>query len=156
MPLCRLGWAQWVTWSHYFRLFCIFQHQFQSGRIPHLRVQRPRHSAHLCCRGPQKEQTVKVSLSLSPPPNLYIYKWIVFQPCANGLCPSSLQFGISQLPSEIFQLQVELLQVPGTDRLPLCMRLWNGAQRCHRWVQFGSAHQSWRVWLVTTGVGTPP
>lgn len=43
-------------------LLCVSQHQFQPGRLPHLRVQRPRHGAHLCCRGPQKKQTVKVCL----------------------------------------------------------------------------------------------
>lgn len=42
------------------------------------------------------------------------------------------QFGVGQLSSQILQLQVELLQVPGPVRLSLRVRLWDGAQRCHR------------------------
>lgn len=36
------------------------QHQLQPGCHTHLCVQWPRHGPHFCCRGPQKEQAVKV------------------------------------------------------------------------------------------------
>lgn len=54
----------WGYKSWHYPPFSVFQYQFQPGRISHLCVQWPRHSAHLCCRGPQKEQTVEVSLFL--------------------------------------------------------------------------------------------
>lgn len=58
------------------------------------------------------------------------------------------QLGFSKLPSQILQFQMELLQVSGPLWLPLCLCLWNGAQRSHRYGSFSAPVSINAVYLL--------